>query len=69
MNKSGPQPSYLFVEITLPALFGILYMNFNILESSTIQKVNVLTDSDRPKVLIIDDSMFDQNMQKKELRS
>lgn len=28
MNKPGPQLSDLFVEITLPALFGILYMNF-----------------------------------------
>lgn len=28
MKKKGPQPLDLFVEITLPALFGILYMNF-----------------------------------------
>ena len=33
--------------------------------ANTIQKVNVLTDSKRPKVLIIDDSMFDRNRSKK----
>jgi hypothetical protein len=35
------------------------------LSSSTIQKVNLLTDSDRPKVLIVDDSMYDRNRSKK----
>lgn len=36
-----------------------------LLGASTIQKVNVLTDSRRPKVLIIDDSMFERNRSKK----
>lgn len=35
------------------------------LSASTIQKVDVLTDSDRPKVMIIDDSMYDRNRSKK----
>lgn len=33
--------------------------------ASTIHKVDVLTDSDRPKVMIIDDSMYDRNRSKK----
>lgn len=32
---------------------------------STTQKVGTLTDSNRPKVFIVDDSMFDQNRSKK----
>jgi len=28
MEKNGPQYSDLFVQITLPALFGIIYLNF-----------------------------------------
>ena len=28
LDGQGPQPLDLFVELTLPALFGILYMNF-----------------------------------------
>jgi hypothetical protein len=35
------------------------------LSASTIQKVDVLTDSNRPKVMIIDDSMYDRNRSKK----
>ena len=31
----------------------------------TIQKVSVLTNADRPKVLIVDDSMYDRNRSKK----
>lgn len=31
----------------------------------TIQKVSVLTNTDRPKVLIVDDSMYDRNRSKK----
>ncbi|MGG0716266.1 transposase [Robertmurraya massiliosenegalensis] len=33
--------------------------------ASTIQKVSILTDTKRPKALIIDDSMFDRNRSKK----
>ena len=33
--------------------------------ASTIQKVSVLTDPNRPKVLIIDDSMFDRHRSEK----
>lgn len=33
--------------------------------AGTIQKVSILTDPNRPKVLIIDDSMFDRNRSKK----
>jgi hypothetical protein len=33
--------------------------------ASTIQKVSILTDPNRPKALIIDDSMFDRNRSKK----
>jgi hypothetical protein len=33
--------------------------------ASTIQKVSILTDSNRPKALIIDDSMFGRNRSKK----
>jgi hypothetical protein len=35
------------------------------LSTSTIQKVDVLTDSDRPKVMIFDDSMYNRNRSKK----
>jgi hypothetical protein len=33
--------------------------------ANTIQKVSILTDPNRPRALIIDDSMFDRNRSKK----